>query len=166
VDYGPATTVQVTEESLGVGLGSLPGSVMPPAGIKKKKGSNQMRRVVGVLTVVMFLFISTGCAAGFIEYQERTYAPNIHSTTKTQYAPKSYQVLGLVEAEGEATSLLGMVVEGNNGQGLLWDAAKEKYGNRVTGLKDVTSKSEFRAMLPIILNEITTTYYGIAVQER
>jgi hypothetical protein len=106
-----------------------------------------------------------GCF-GYYEYLGRSGKPNIHSVTETDYEPKSYQVLGLVKATGTGSAILGIVLQGDDGQGLLWEAAISKFGERVTGLKDVSSSSKYRAILPPIFAEIQTTYYAVAVQER
>jgi hypothetical protein len=111
------------------------------------------------------LALLVGCEAIPTEYGLRSMKPNINAGTLTRYSPASYVVLGPVEAQGESSTILGVVTNGSEGQGLLWKRAKERYGDSVTGIKDVTASYEYSSVLLPVWGKITTTYYGVAVRE-
>jgi hypothetical protein len=121
------------------------------------------KTIVTALLAMALLTLTTGCVN---EYQLRSQKPNIHSITETRYQPDSYKVLGHVTAQGKGMTVLGFVFgEGLDGQGLLWEEAVDKYGDEVTGLKDVTSNSEWISVLGFIFARIETTYHAVAVHE-
>jgi len=112
------------------------------------------------------LLMVSGCA-GYLEYLDRSARPGINATTTvTRYEATDYDVLGIVSAKGESRCILGIIVEGTEGEALLWDAAKSKFGNQVTGIKDINKTYEYQSVLPPIFCEIKTTYVGTAVHER
>jgi len=122
-------------------------------------------RLTACFLAVGLLVLLTGCS-GYMEYLQRSCNPNVNSCTSTRYhAQNNYQVLGVVEAEGEATCILGLVVEGEQGQGLLWRRARERFADRFTGIKDICAVNEFQGILPPIYARIKTTYIGTAVRE-
>lgn len=110
------------------------------------------------------LLVVQGCAIGYMSYMDRTATPNIQSHTATDYQADGYDVLGTVEAVGESKCILGIVVEGTDGQGLLMKEAGRKFQG-VTGIKDVSAYKEFEGILPPVYCKIETTYYGTAVAE-
>jgi len=121
-------------------------------------------------SVFMGLFICSllvvfGC--GTAEYMQRSKGPGLNATqTVTRYDAKNYDVLGLVMAEGESRSILGIITEGTEGEGLLWDVAKSQFGDRVTGIKDINISYEYQSILGWVFCEIRTTYTGTAVHEK
>ncbi|MFP4056953.1 MAG: hypothetical protein ACLF0G_08795 [Candidatus Brocadiia bacterium] len=122
-------------------------------------------RIARCLVVVSPLLLS-GCGMGYMEYMQRTCSPNINSCTSTRYhSQNNYQVLGTVEAQGEATCILGLVVQGKMGQGMLWDQAQSRYAGGFTGIKDICAVNEFQGILPPIYAQIRTTYVGTVVRE-
>lgn len=125
---------------------------------------NIFRFVCVVLTVSMLMVLS-GC--GYGEYMRRSSIPTVNATqTVTRYDAKNYDVLGLVRAQGNSRCVLGIIVEGTEGEALLWDAAQHQFGDRVTGLKDINISYEYQSILPPIFSEIKTTYVGTAVHEK
>jgi len=125
---------------------------------------NMFKSVCMGLVICAFLVVS-GC--GTPEYMRRTKGPGSNATqTVTRYDAKNYDVLGLVRAEGESRSILGIIVEGIEGEGLLWDAAKSQFGDRVTGIKDINISYEYQSILGWVFCEIETTYIGTAVHEK
>jgi hypothetical protein len=126
-----------------------------------------MRRTVIYLTLIGFCAVCLmGCALGHYEYMYRTIKPPVNAFTETKYTAdaQSYKVLGTVKAEGRSTTVLGMVVDGKEGTGLLWEEAQDKYGDKLDGIKDINAISTYKAILPPIYGEIVTTYYGKAIQ--
>jgi len=112
------------------------------------------------------VFTLTGCM-GYFEFVNRSTQPNIIQTqTMTRYQSTNYEVLGVVVATGESKCVLGVIVEGAEGQGLLWNAAKSQFGDRVTAIKDINISYEYQSILPPIFSEITTTYVGTAIREK
>ncbi len=121
------------------------------------------RIAVSSLIAVAFLCLA-GC--GYPEYMRRTQLTNMNATqTVTRYESTNYKVLGLVTAYGESRCIMGILVEGTEGEALLWDAAKSTYGDRVTGIKDINSWYEYQSVLPPLFSEIYITYVGTAVHE-
>jgi hypothetical protein len=114
----------------------------------------------------LFLFALSGCA-GYIEYMKRSPGSNSRQTqTVTRYESNSYEVLGVVTARGESKCVLGIIVEGEEGEGLLWSSARSEFGDRMTGIKDINVSYEYQSILPPIFSEITTTYVGTAIHEK
>ena len=113
--------------------------------------------------LVIAVGLMSGCA-GYMEYMQRSMAPNINSATVTEYGSEEYTVLGPVEAVGESKCILGVYITGEDGQGLLMRAAKQAFPN-ATGVKDVSAVKNYEGVLPPVYATITTTYYGVAVQE-
>jgi len=112
------------------------------------------------------LLMLAGCG-GYMEYMNRSPQPTDNNTNlMTRYTSSDYDVLGVVEAEGESRCLVGIIVEGTEGEGLLWKKAKEEYGKQVTGIKDISKWYEYEGVLSPIFSEIKTTYIGTAVHER
>lgn len=122
-----------------------------------------MKRVLSTVALIGLVSLTLGCSG--LEYMQRSQKPNIHSYTKTEYEPQSYEVLGPIEAVGKGMSVLGVFAEGEDGQGLLMAAARAKYGDQVTGLKDITSHSEWLSVLGFVFSRIETTYHAVAVKE-
>ncbi len=122
-------------------------------------------RSVCIGLMIVSLMVVSGC--GYGEYLRRSKGPGSNATqTVTRYEAKNYDILGLVIAEGESRSILGIIVEGVEGEGLLWDAAKMQFGDRVTGIKDINISYEYQSVIPPIFSEIKTTYVGTAVHEK
>jgi hypothetical protein len=121
-------------------------------------------RVLILLSLSVLML--SGCA-GYIEYMKRSPGQNGRQTqTVTRYESNSYEVLGVVTAKGSSKCVLGIIVEGEEGEGLLWTAAKSEFGDRVTGVKDINVSFEYQSILPPIFSEVTSTYVGTAVHEK
>lgn len=115
--------------------------------------------------IVSVLLVVSGC--GYGEYMRRSSIPTVNATqTVTRYDSKNYDVLGLVRAQGNSRCVLGIIVEGTEGEALLWDAAQIQFGDRVTGIKDINISYDYQSILPPIFSEIKTTYVGTAVHEK
>jgi hypothetical protein len=122
-------------------------------------------RIVCIGLIISALMVVSGC--GYGEYMQRSKGPGLNATqTVTRYEATNYDVLGMVRAEGKSRCVLGIIIEGTEGEGLLWDEAINKFGDRVTGLKDINIAYEYQAILPPIFCEIETTYVGTAVHEK
>lgn len=112
------------------------------------------------------VLLMTGCM-GYFEFMNRSTAPTrLQTQITTKYESKSYDVLGVVTAKGESKCVLGVLVEGEEGEGLLWNAAKSEYGDRMTAIKDINVSYEYQSILPPIFSEITTTYVGTVIREK
>lgn len=126
------------------------------------------RKMYGLILLSLLIctmMVISGC--GTAEYMHRSKGPGLNaSQTVTRYDAKDYDVLGIVRAEGESRSILGIIVEGTEGEGLLWDMAKSQFGDRVTGIKDINISYEYQSILGWIFCEIKTTYIGTAVHEK
>jgi hypothetical protein len=61
--------------------------------------------------------------------------------------------------------VLGIFVSGHEGEGLLWNDARSKYGDKCTGIKDIAAAGEWTSVFGPIYTERNTTYSGIAVQD-
>ncbi len=116
--------------------------------------------------ILLFSLIISGCAVGHYEYLMRSKTDALNSKIVTRYEVKDYKILGPVRAQGRSVEVLAVYVEGKEGEALLWDAAREEYGSKVTGIKDIQVTYEYKAILPPIYSEVITTYTGIAVSER
>ncbi len=124
-----------------------------------------MKNLVLIAVCAGIILMVSGCATGYMAYGSRSMKPNVNSGTLTKYESTDYKVLGTVTAEGNSKCVLGMIVEGTEGEGLLWDAAKSQYGDKVTGIKDVDASYKYSAILPPIYCTIKTTYTGVAVSD-
>ena len=112
------------------------------------------------------ILMLTGCM-GYFEFVNRSTQPGKLATqTMTRYQSASYDVLGVVTAKGESKCVLGVLIEGEEGEGLLWRAAKGEFGDRVTAIKDINVSYEYQSILPPVFSEITTTYVGTAIHEK
>jgi hypothetical protein len=110
--------------------------------------------------------LTTGCM-GYFEFMNRSSRPTmIQTETMARYESSNYEVLGVVTARGESKCVLGVLVEGEEGEGLLWSVAKSEYGDRMTGIKDINVSYEYQSILPPIFSQITTTYVGTAIHEK
>ena len=120
---------------------------------------------VFICFIALALLAVSGC--GYGEYMRRSSHPTINATqTVTRYESTNYDVLGMVRAEGNSKCVLGIIIEGTEGEALLWDEAINKFGDRVTGIKDINSAYEYKSVLPPIFCEVLTTYVGTAVHEK
>lgn len=117
--------------------------------------------LLGVLLLV--IVVLPGCAG---EYLLRTMKPTVNSMTKTVYQAGNYDILGPVSAKVESVCILGVYEAGTDGQGALWTEAQLRFPGKVTGLKDVSAVYEYVAILAPIYCKITTTFSGLAVQEK
>jgi len=118
-----------------------------------------------IVLVIVSLMVVSGC--GYGEYLRRGKGSGSNSTqTVTKYDAKDYDVLGVVRAEGHSRCILGIVVEGTEGEALLWDVAQHLFGDRVTGIKDINISYEYQSVIPPIFSEMKTTYVGTAVHEK
>ena len=118
-----------------------------------------------IVLMIVSLMVVSGC--GYGEYLRRAKGPGSNATqTVTRYDAKDYDVLGVVRAEGNSRCILGIIVEGTEGEGLLWDVAQVQFGDRVTGIKDINISYDYQSVLPPIFSEIKTTYVGTAVHEK
>jgi hypothetical protein len=123
-------------------------------------------RICSFFLMGLIFLAFTGCI-GYIEYMKRSPGSDSRQTqTVTRYESNSYEVLGVVTARGASKCVLGIIVEGEEGEGLLWSAAKSEFGDRVTGVKDINVSYEYQGILPPIFSEITTTYVGTAIHEK
>ena len=128
-----------------------------------KKGTFKQ---VCIFIIAVGLFAFPGCA-GYIDYMKGSTTPSFNGTqTITRYESKAYDVLGIVRAEGNSKCIMGIIVEGTEGTGLLWDAARNQFGDRVTGIKDINLSYDYQSVLSPIFCEITTIYVGTAVHEK
>ncbi len=128
-------------------------------------------QIITLRTTILFVLLSmvlmlSGCA-GWVEYMGRSSMPiGVNGAgTLTTYQAKSYTVLGMVTAHADAKCILGIVIEGEGGNGLLWKAAQLKFGDKATGIKDIMTSYKYTGILPPIYSEIERTYVGTAVQE-
>jgi len=120
----------------------------------------------GLVFTGLILLSFTGCV-GYMEYMQRSPLQNNRQTqTMTRYESTGYEILGVVTAKGESKCVLGIIVEGEEGEGLLWNAAKSEFGDRVTGIKDINISYEYQSILPPVFSEVTTTYIGTAIHEK
>lgn len=119
-----------------------------------------IHRIAGALVALALL---TSCSG--LEYQFRSGKFNLNGWTETQYESSEYTILGPVEAEGEGMTVLGVFGEGVDGVGLLWEEAQDKYGDEVTGLKDITQSSEWLSVLGYLYARVNTTYRAVAIKE-
>lgn len=128
-----------------------------------------MKRMLFVLILMFFMFM-TGCAS-YVEFAGRSIQPvNVHGAgTVTMYQAKNYEILGKVEARGDSLCVIGCVATGKEGDALLWDEAIRKYGDKVTGLKDITNTYDYTAIsffwMPI-LSQVERTYMATAIREK
>ncbi|GJM20425.1 MAG: hypothetical protein DHS20C15_03400 [Planctomycetota bacterium] len=116
--------------------------------------------VVGLLALFSLLSACSG-----VEYATRSAQYNVNGWTETQYVSTNYTILGPVEAEGEGMTVIGFFGEGVDGVGLLWEQAREQYGDEVTGLKDITQSSEWLSVLGWLYARVHTTYRAVAIKE-
>lgn len=125
-----------------------------------------MVRVFSVCMMAMVLISMTGCA-GYFEYMKRSRSPyGSMAQTITRYESKDYDVLGMVMATGYSRCVLSIIVEGEEGEALLWIEARRLYGDRVTGMKDISISYDYQSVLPPVFSEIRTTYVGTAVHDK
>jgi hypothetical protein len=103
----------------------------------------------------------SGCASGPI-YGGQYY---LNDFTQTKYQSDNYTVLGPVTAHGRAVMVLGVYVSGHEGEGLLWAEARNKYGDKVTGIKDMAAIGDWTSILWFVYAERLTTYSGIAIRD-
>ena len=125
-------------------------------------------RIRGLCIVLMaaLIFTMTGCA-GYMEYLKRSRSPyGSMAQTITRYESKDYEVLGMVMATGYSRCILGIIVEGEEGEGLLWNEARRLYGDRATGIKDISISYDYQSVLAPVFSEISTTYVGTAVRDK
>jgi hypothetical protein len=127
---------------------------------------HSMLTICALFLASLFVCLISGCA-GYIEYMKRSPGSNSRQTqTVTRYESTSYEVLGVVMARGSSKCVLGILVEGEEGEGLLWSAARSEFGDRVTGIKDINVSYQYQSILPPIFSEITTMYVGTAIHEK
>jgi hypothetical protein len=134
---------------------------------ERERRELSMKKTLIYLTIIGFCAVClTGCFFGHQEYLVRTVKTPVNAWTDTRYTAEanSYKILGTVKAEGRSTTVLGIVVEGKEGTGLLWEEAQDRYGDKLDGIKDISAISTYKAILPPIYGEIITTYYGKAIQ--
>ena len=118
-------------------------------------------KFISVSMALIAIVFLAGCASG----------PNyggayfLNDQTVTKYHSQNYTVLGPVSASGRAVMVLGLFVSGHEGEGLLWTDARNKYGEKVTGIKDISAAGDWLSILGFFYAERMTTYSGIAVQE-
>lgn len=119
-----------------------------------------------VCVTAMMLLSATGCA-GYFEYMKRSSRPYGNMTqTITRYDSKDYEVLGIVMAQGYSRCILGILAEGEEGEALLWNEARRLYGDRVTGMKDISISYDYQSILAPVFSEVHTTYVGTAVRDK
>ncbi len=128
-----------------------------------------MRKLFCVLMLVSFVFMN-GCAS-YIEFAGRSIQPvNVNGAgTVTMYDAKDYEILGKVTARGDSLCIIGCIAIGKEGDALLWDEAVRKYGDKVTGLKDIANSYDYTAIsffwMPI-LSQVERTYMATAIREK
>lgn len=119
-----------------------------------------------IVLMAMAIFTVTGCA-GYMEYLKRSRSPyGSMAQTVTRYESKDYEVLGMVTATGYSRCILGVIVEGEEGEGLLWNEVRRLYGDRATGIKDISISYDYQSVLAPVFSEISTTYVGTAVRDK
>ena len=118
-------------------------------------------KFISVGAALMALVFLAGCTMG--PNYGGAYLLNDHTMTK--YQVQNYTVLGPVAASGRAVWVLGLFVSGHEGEGLLWADARSKYGEKVTGIKDISATGDWLSILGFVYSERITAYSGIAVQE-
>lgn len=123
-----------------------------------------MKRYFSLSLIALTIVLLSGCA-GFPEYMNRSGKSNLNSVNGTEYQSSDFEVLGHVEADANGVLLLGLVTNGEDGAGLLWEEAVSEYGDQVTGIKDIRVKNKYQGILSPIYSKINTTYYGVAVSE-
>lgn len=128
-----------------------------------------MKKLFLVLILVGLMFM-TGCA-GWVEFVGRSIQPvNVNGAgTVTMYQAKDYEVLGRVSARSDSLCVLGgLLFTGKEGDALLWEEAVRKYGDKVTGLKDVINSYDYVGIsffIPILC-QVERTYMATAVREK
>ncbi len=112
------------------------------------------------------LVLSVGCSGG-VWVGADTLKSNMNSATVTQYRNEApnYEVLGTISADVQASSILGIVATGTDGQGALWERARQQYPT-ATGLKDISQKNSFLNILWFVYTDVKTTYYATVVREK
>jgi hypothetical protein len=128
----------------------------------------QRKTMKGIFIILMaaVIFSVTGCA-GYMEYMQRSRSPyGSMAQTITRYESRDYEVLGIVMAAGYSRCILGIIVEGEEGEALLWNEARRLYGDRVTGIKDISISYDYQSVLAPVFSEISTTYVGTAIRDK
>jgi hypothetical protein len=121
-------------------------------------------RIVTAVAAAFALFLLTGCLD---QLPLHSWNPNVNATTLTQYQNRdSYVVLGTVTAHTEGMNILGIVMQGKAGQAVLWDAAKEKYGDKFTSIKDICCSTDYLYILGVVYSKVDSTYVGTVVREK
>lgn len=129
----------------------------------------RMLRIVFAVSAVFTLSLLTGCSDLLLLHD---WSPQLHATGMSTYTnynptPDHVAVLGVVTAQTEGTCVLGIVVQGKGGEGVLWEAANQKYGtDKYTGVKDISSSAEYVSVLGPLFSKVTTTYVGTVVREK
>jgi len=123
-------------------------------------------KIVAFLGLVAVLVVSVGCQGG-VWIGSDTLKANMNSGTVTQYRNEApnYEVLGTVSAKCQASSILGVVGPGTDGQGVLWEEAKRTYPE-ATGLKDISQTNDFLNVLWFVYTDVKTTYFATVVREK
>lgn len=121
---------------------------------------------LGIVLMTAVIFTITGCA-GYMEYMKRSRSPyGSMAQTITRYESRDYDVLGIVMAVGYSRCIMGIIVEGEEGEALLWNEARRLYGDRVTGIKDISISYDYQSILAPVFSEISTTYVGTAIRDK
>jgi len=121
---------------------------------------------IGGFVLFGLLVIGAAMLSGCVgHHYSRTDMSTLNSGTETLYTSSNYTVLGPVSAEGTSSCILGYE-SGKQGYGLLWEVARKKYGDKVTGIKDVAAATEYFAILAPAYYKVKTVYSGTAVQQK
>lgn len=122
-------------------------------------------RFVSASVLMLSMVLMSGCLSGYAEHLRRTDEQGWSTSTQTKYTVDNYKVLGIVKVTTSSTSLLGIVISGEEGSGLLWDVALAKYGESVKNIKDIKVSYKNVGFLPPFFNKIEATYVGVAVDK-
>ena len=124
----------------------------------------RVQKRIAIVSLAAASVVMAGCVSlpqygGFYHRKDDT------DTNYTAYSAEKYEVLGRVTAKGHANSVLGLFVKAHEGEALLWDEAKMLYGDKVTGIKDITSTADYTSVL-FFFWDLKVTYSGVAVHEK
>jgi hypothetical protein len=121
-----------------------------------------MKRCFALLGVAAITLFTSGCAT--MLYERQTSAKVDPLSRTYDFSSADLEVLGSVEATGSSRVVLGMFTGGQEGYGLLKQAAQKKYGDEVTTVMFIFSDYNYSGVLYPFIGRMQTTYSGTAVK--